>query len=145
MNWRDHVAIEDVAALSHAQILHHRSSGALNAATGVATSFTTSPTWWRWQFGSGRAGRKRPAPRGPAPHLVHRHFDIALCHRAFPTFHFIPLSEGLLRGHARGARGLTDGRNQPARPSAADEAQYREAPTPAQIAEEHCHLARELP
>jgi nucleoside-diphosphate-sugar epimerase len=35
---RDHVFVEDVAALA-SLILHHRSQGALNAVTGVATSF----------------------------------------------------------------------------------------------------------
>src|SRR5207302_506164 len=92
---RDHVAIEDVAALAW-QILHYRSSGALNAATGVATSFSKIADLVARQFGPGVQVECVPRP-GPRPHLLHRHFDIALCHRAFPTFRFIPLSEGLLR------------------------------------------------
>jgi hypothetical protein len=29
--------------------------------------------------------------------IIHRHFDITDCIKAFPEFHYIPLSEGLAR------------------------------------------------
>jgi UDP-glucose 4-epimerase len=72
---RDHIAVEDVAELA-ALILLHRSRGALNGVT------------------------VKSLPRqGPPPHLLHRHFDIANCYKAFPMFRAIPLSEGLRHLH----------------------------------------------
>jgi hypothetical protein len=40
----------------------------------------------------------QPRP-GPRPHLLHRHFDIAGCHKAFPRFRFTALRDGLKRLH----------------------------------------------
>jgi UDP-glucose 4-epimerase len=91
---RDHVFVEDVAALA-SLILHHRSQGALNAVTSVATSFHDIAQMIATQFPKGRV-QSTPRP-GPRPHLLHRHFDITDCHKAFPTFRFTTLADGLAR------------------------------------------------
>jgi nucleoside-diphosphate-sugar epimerase len=94
---RDHVAVEDVARLA-VRILLHRSAGALNAATGVATSFHDIAHIVARQFKP--SAQVLPVPRpGPRPHLLHRFFDITQCHKAFPDFHFEPLQQGIARVH----------------------------------------------
>jgi nucleoside-diphosphate-sugar epimerase len=94
---RDHVAVEDVARLA-AQIVMHRSVGALNAATGVASSFHDIAHMVAARFSP--LVEIKPVPRaGPRPHLLHRFFDITECHKAFPNFHFEPLQSGLARVH----------------------------------------------
>jgi UDP-glucose 4-epimerase len=96
---RDHVMVDDVARLA-ALILLHRSAGALNAATGVSTSFHDIARETARLFGAGmRVESLKRA--GPPPHLMHRHFDIAACLKAFPTFRFTPLAEGLSLAAAR--------------------------------------------
>ena len=94
---RDHVAVEDVARLA-VRILMHRSSGALNAVTGVATSFHDIAQIVAAQF-KPTAEVKSVARPGPRAHLLHRFFDIADCHRSFPDFRFEPLADGLARVH----------------------------------------------
>jgi nucleoside-diphosphate-sugar epimerase len=92
---RDHVLVEDVAALA-ALILAHRSRGTLNAATGVATSFHDIAHMMAKQFGNRIAVQSVPRP-GPRPHLSHRFFDITNCLKAFPGFRYMALAEGLER------------------------------------------------
>jgi nucleoside-diphosphate-sugar epimerase len=92
---RDHVSVDDVAELARL-ILFHRSQGALNAATGVATSFNQIAHIIARQFGN-RVQVKELPRTVPRPHLVHRFFEISACHRAFPEFHFERLEEGLAR------------------------------------------------
>jgi nucleoside-diphosphate-sugar epimerase len=88
---RDHVLVEDVAALA-LRILLRRSSGALNAVTGVSTSFHDIAHI----VANLHAGKVQSMPRpGPRPHLLHRFFDITDCYKAFPDFRFTPLAEGL--------------------------------------------------
>lgn len=94
---RDHIAVEDVARLAR-RILFHRSTGALNAVTGVSTSFHDIAHIVARQFSSAAEVKSVPRP-GPRPHLVHRFFDITNCYKAFPDFHFEPLAEGLARVH----------------------------------------------
>lgn len=90
---RDHVSVHDVAELAR-RLLFHRSQGALNAVTGVATSFNAIAHIVARQHG-GKV-RVLEIPRTvPRPHLLHRFFDVTLCHKAFPDFHFVPLEEGL--------------------------------------------------
>jgi UDP-glucose 4-epimerase len=92
---RDHIAVEDVARLAKLIVLH-RSTGALNAVTGVSTSFHDIAHMVAKLYG----GRVESVPRpGPRPHLLHRFFDITGCHKSFPAFHFEPLAEGLARVH----------------------------------------------
>lgn len=100
---RDHVAVEDVARLARL-ILFHRSSGALNAVTGVSTSFHDIADIVASQFSPRAEVKSQPRP-GPRPHLLHRFFDIAGCYRAFPDFHFEPLAGGLARVHAEAVKG----------------------------------------
>jgi nucleoside-diphosphate-sugar epimerase len=92
---RDHVLVDDVAALA-ALILAHRSRGTLNAATGVATSFHDIAHLMAKQFGNRIAVQSVLRP-GPRPHLPHRFFDITNCLKAFPGFRYTALAEGLER------------------------------------------------
>lgn len=94
---RDHVAVEDVARLA-TRILLHRSTGALNAVTGVATSFHDIAHIVARQFKPAAVVKSVPRP-GPRAHLLHRFFDITECYKVFPDFHFEPLDQGLARVH----------------------------------------------
>jgi nucleoside-diphosphate-sugar epimerase len=94
---RDHVAVEDVARLA-VLILLHRSAGALNAVTGVATSFHDIADIVARQFKPTAQVLSVSRP-GPRPHLLHRFFDITQCLKAFPDFHFEPLEQGIVRVH----------------------------------------------
>jgi UDP-glucose 4-epimerase len=95
---RDHVLVDDVAALTSA-VLHYRSKGILNIATGRSASFrevaemvvALSP----------RSVEIRGTPRQNP--ITHRHFDITDCLKAFPEFHYIPLRDGLARVAKEGA------------------------------------------
>ncbi len=90
---RDHVFVDDVAALA-ALMLAHRSRGALNAVTGISTSFHDIAH----SVAKLHGGTVKNVPRpGPRPHLLHRFFDITNCHKVFPDFRFTPLAEGLAR------------------------------------------------
>lgn len=99
---RDHVAVEDVARLA-VRILQRRSSGALNAVTGVSTSFNDIAHLVAAEFKPAAEVKHLPRP-GPRPHLLHRFFDITECHRAFPDFHFEPLAQGIARVHRETAK-----------------------------------------
>jgi nucleoside-diphosphate-sugar epimerase len=92
---RDHVSVDDVAELA-LLILFHRSRGALNAATGIATSFNAIARIVARQIGNRIAVKELPRT-APRPHLLHRFFDITACLQAFPKFHFEPLEQGLAR------------------------------------------------
>jgi UDP-glucose 4-epimerase len=89
---RDHVHVDDLAALVSA-VLHHRSKGVLNIATGRSASFrevaemvvALSP----------RSVEIRGTPRQNP--ITHRHFDITDGLKAFPEFRYVPLREGLAR------------------------------------------------
>jgi UDP-glucose 4-epimerase len=94
---RDHVFIGDVAQLA-SLVLFHRSAGALNVATGVSTSFNDIAHMVAKQF-PGTAIKNEPR-QGPRPHLLHRHFDITECLKAFPTFHYTQLEKGLAQSKA---------------------------------------------
>jgi len=64
----------------------------LNAVTGVSTSFHDIAH----SLGTLYGVKVKMVPRqGPPQHLMHRHFDIASCYKAFPMFRAIPLSDGL--------------------------------------------------
>jgi UDP-glucose 4-epimerase len=89
---RDHVFIDDVAQLA-SLVLFYCSAGALNVATGVSTSFNDIAHMVAKQF-PGTVIKNEPR-QGPRPHLLHRHFDIAECLKAFPTFHYTQLEKGL--------------------------------------------------
>jgi UDP-glucose 4-epimerase len=87
---RDHVFIDDVGALT-ALVLAHRSRGALNVATGVSTSFHRVAE-------SVVALARRPVEIKTSPRqnpITHRHFDVTATLKAFPTFRYTPLADGL--------------------------------------------------
>jgi len=90
---RDHILVDDVAALA-ALMLRHRSLGALNAVTGVSTSFHDIAYMVAKQFDNRVPVKSVPRP-GPRPHLLHRFFDITNCLKAFPGFRFTGLADGL--------------------------------------------------
>lgn len=90
---RDHISVDDLAEIARL-MLFHRSRGALNAATGVATSFNRIAHIIAAQFGNKVKVQENPRTV-PRPHLVHRFFDITACRQAFPAFRFTPLEEGL--------------------------------------------------
>jgi UDP-glucose 4-epimerase len=92
---RDHVNVDDVAELARL-MLFHRSRGALNAATGVATSFNRIAHIVAGQYGNRSEVQEIPRTV-PRPHLAHRFFDITLCRQVFPAFRFSSLEDGLAR------------------------------------------------
>jgi UDP-glucose 4-epimerase len=93
---RDHVLVDDVARLA-ALILLHKSRGALNAVTGVSTSFRDIADMVAAQFPGGKvASTPRPGPR---PHLLHRFFDITGCLKAFPDFRYVRIADGIADVH----------------------------------------------
>jgi nucleoside-diphosphate-sugar epimerase len=95
---RDHVHVDDVAALVGA-VLQHRSTGALNIATGRSASFREVAEMIAAL--SSRSVEIRGTPRQNP--ITHRHFDITDCLKAFPEFHYISLRDGLARVAKEGA------------------------------------------
>lgn len=92
---RDHIAVQDIVRLL-GLILSHRSAGKLNLATGHSVSFQELARLVASRF-------DRPieiafTPRG-AP-ITHRAFDVTACCKAFPTFAFTPLRDGIAATHA---------------------------------------------
>lgn len=94
---RDHVSVNDVARLA-VRILQHRSRGALNAVTGVATTFHDIAHIVADQFSPRAEVKSVPRP-GPRAHLLHRFFDVTAVHKSFPDFRFESLRDGLARAH----------------------------------------------
>lgn len=93
---RDHVLVDDVARLA-SLILLHKSRGALNAVTGVSTSFHDIAQMVAAQFPGGKvASVPRPGPRA---HLLHRFFDITGCLKAFPDFRYARIADGIAAVH----------------------------------------------
>jgi UDP-glucose 4-epimerase len=95
---RDHVHVDDVAALVSA-VLQHRSTGTLNIATGRSASFREVAEMIAAL--SSRSVEIRGTPRQNP--ITHRHFDITDCLKAFPEFHYVPLRDGLARVAKEGA------------------------------------------
>lgn len=97
---RDHVLIDDVAAIVGACILH-RAKGVLNVATGRSLSFRQVAEMV--VAGQHSASKIVPSPRRNP--ILHRHFDVVDRVKAFPRFAFTPLEQGLARVQAElGAR-----------------------------------------
>jgi nucleoside-diphosphate-sugar epimerase len=95
---RDHVHVADVARLV-GLCLRHRTSGVLNLATGVSTSFDEVARMC--VEASHRPVALERLPRGGP--IWHRHFDVTPLARAFPGFTFTPLRIGLTREYFAGA------------------------------------------
>ncbi|MEQ8786738.1 MAG: NAD(P)-dependent oxidoreductase [Pirellulaceae bacterium] len=87
---RDHIAIDDVCRLIE-QALLHRSTGILNAATGVSTSFFDVATLVA-EFADGDVKVNCSQRRNP---VTHRKYDITNTLKAFPNFRFKTLREGV--------------------------------------------------
>jgi UDP-glucose 4-epimerase len=99
---RDHVLIDDVAELA-ARVIYRRSTGALNIATGIVTSFYDIAELVVRLTGS--AAPIVDTPRnGPMPHNGYRAFDTAACRAAFPDFAYTPLEKGLAQSIAEAKR-----------------------------------------
>lgn len=92
---RDHVDVADVGALA-LLILRHRSSGALNAATGAVTSFRELAA-----MAVNLAKKDVPVrgqPRvGAMPHGGYRPFDPAATRVAFPDFRYTSVADGMAK------------------------------------------------
>jgi nucleoside-diphosphate-sugar epimerase len=87
---RDHVSIGDVSRLI-ALCLAHRSEGVLNVAGGQSVSFMeVAQTVARLQ-----GGRVAIDCLPRSTPITHRHFDVTATLKAFPSFRFTPLAEGL--------------------------------------------------
>ena len=91
---RDHIHVDDVAALT-LRCLLHRSTGTLNAATGTSHSFREVAEAVSKQFGNTVEIVKTPR----ATPITHRHYDVANTIKAFPDIRFIPLEDGVARVH----------------------------------------------
>lgn len=94
---RDHVYIEDVAALA-VRILRHRSQGSLNAATGQVVSFRQAAEMVVSHFSQPVAIKGSPRV-GPMPHGGYRPFDPAATLAAFPDFQYTAPSDGFAAAH----------------------------------------------
>jgi len=91
---RDHIHVDDVAALT-LRCLLHRSTGTLNAATGTSHSFYEVAQAVVKQFKNAVEIVKTPR----ANPITHRHYDVANTIKAFPDIRFIPLEDGVARVH----------------------------------------------
>lgn len=94
---RDHVLVDDVADLI-VRMLMHKSQGALNAATGVVTSFKDIAEMVVARFENSPAIKGSPRV-GAMPHDGYRPFDPAETFAAFPGFEYTPLPDGVAKAH----------------------------------------------
>ena len=91
---RDHILVDDVAGLT-VSALRHRSAGTLNVATGRSISYADLANKVAALFDKPVeiTGAARQTP------ITHRHFDVTSLRKAFPTFVFTPLEDGLAKAH----------------------------------------------
>lgn len=92
---RDHVHISDLAHVVRL-VLQHRSQGILNVATGQAASFHEAADHVAARFTS--KVDIIELPRSGPVNIVHRHFAVGALQRAFPSFHPLPLGDGIKLG-----------------------------------------------
>ena len=97
---RDHVWVDDVAALVRLVVLH-RSVGIVNAATAEVVSFRQLAELTAAQFPT-RVTVKGSPRSGPMPHGGYRAFAPSAALAAFPGFRFTPWREGIVRVCAQG-------------------------------------------
>lgn len=95
---RDHVDVEDVAALV-SLIAQHRSQGVVNAVSGEVVSFRDLAQFAASEFEPRVAVRGSPRS-GPMPHDGYRPLANRAALQAFPGFRFKGWREGLARVHA---------------------------------------------
>jgi len=76
-------------------VLRYRSRGLLNLASGRSVSYAELARKVAAQFDGPVTivGTPRQTP------ITHRHFDVTALYKAFPTFRFTPLGEGLAKAH----------------------------------------------
>lgn len=91
---RDHIHVEDIAALT-VRCLLHKSTGLLNAATGKSTSFRHVAEMVADQFTDGIEIITTPR----ANPITHRHYDVTNLIKAFPDCRFIDLVDGIAMVH----------------------------------------------
>jgi nucleoside-diphosphate-sugar epimerase len=91
---RDHLHVDDLAALT-VRCLLQRSTGILNAATGISHSYHDLAEIVARQFKNTVEIVKTPR----ANPVTHRHYDITDTIKAFPDIRFIRLEEGVARVH----------------------------------------------
>jgi len=89
---RDHIAVEDVAALTMRCLLTQR-SGILNVATGVSTAFRAVANLVATH--SARPVEVVGTPR--ANPITHRHYDITRLIKVFPDYRCVALTDGIAR------------------------------------------------
>jgi UDP-glucose 4-epimerase len=91
---RDHLLVDDAVALT-LLVLSHRSRGLLNLATGRSISYAELARTIAAQFERPIeiVGTSRQTP------VTHRHFDVTALHKAFPSFRFTPLEQGIAKAH----------------------------------------------
>lgn len=94
---RDHVDVDDVAALIYLS-LQHRSHGILNITSGEVVSFYQIAELINQQAEHPVAIQVSPR-LSPMPHNGFRAFDNALCQRVFAHFRYTPLPLGLKKMH----------------------------------------------
>lgn len=95
---RDHVAVSDVAEIAM-RVLLHASTGSLNIATGVVTSFRDVAAMAVELAGRPIAISGSPR-KGAMPHNGYRAFDASATRQAFPDFSYLPLRDGMARAQA---------------------------------------------
>ena len=91
---RDHIHVEDIAGLT-VQCLLNKSTGTLNAATGMSSSFYEIAEITAKVFGNGIEIITTPR----ANPITHRHYDVTNLIKAFPDFRFITPGDGVARVH----------------------------------------------
>lgn len=91
---RDHIHVDDVAALTSLCVLH-RTIGTLNLATGKSRSFREVAELVVSHF----PGNITVVPKPRKESISDRHYDVANLLKAFQGFKFVPLEEGLTRLH----------------------------------------------
>jgi nucleoside-diphosphate-sugar epimerase len=101
---RDHVAVDDIAELILRLVLN-RSTGVVNAVTGVVVSFRTLAEFITAQFEPPVTIKDSPRV-GPMPHNGLRSFAPSAALAAFPGFEFTPWRDGVARmcGETKTAR-----------------------------------------
>ena len=90
---RDHILVNDVAALA-GRSLRHRSAGTLNLATGRSISYAELAK----KVAHYSISRSRYRYLKTNPDLASA-FDVTALRKAFPTFVFTPLEQGLAKAH----------------------------------------------
>ena len=90
---RDHIYIEDVAALL-CQLVLRRSAGVLNAVSGDVASFREIAEFTASQF-TKRVSISSSPRTGPIPHNGYRCFDASAIRRAVPGLRMTPWREGI--------------------------------------------------